>query len=238
MVTTNIIDTADSIKVRLQRMCVWHVCADFRAYLSWHVLFSTLLYSRFGSKRQQLDRFDIIDWFSAKLLVYRRLLKAFNFGFVVDGATIIGGDGTAPTDVWFRVVKKKQIIPCRWMNFGVFRKNIFGVVSLQIVLKKKAVDDIMGGEDAWANVDKTQVQHHALQLLYLKGGRGAIALTLAIGSFEFHAFGTFRKVVPTVLFVELFLVSRQQDNAINDVLCTVFVEITFFTRKFNAYLVL
>lgn len=27
----------------------------------------------------------------------------------------------------------------------------------QIVLKKKAVDDIMGGEDAWANVDKTQV---------------------------------------------------------------------------------
>lgn len=28
---------------------------------------------------------------------------------------------------------------------------------LQIVLKKKAVDDIMGGDDAWANVDKTQV---------------------------------------------------------------------------------
>ena len=27
----------------------------------------------------------------------------------------------------------------------------------QIVLKKKAVDDIMGGDDAWANVDKTQV---------------------------------------------------------------------------------
>lgn len=24
------------------------------------------------------------------------------------------------------------------------------------MLKKKAVDDIMGGEDAWANVDKTQ----------------------------------------------------------------------------------
>eukprot|EP00904_Undaria_pinnatifida_P004757 jgi/Undpi1/14282/HiC_scaffold_9.g03931.m1 len=30
-------------------------------------------------------------------------------------------------------------------------------ITRKIVLKKKAVDDIMGGEDAWANVDKTQL---------------------------------------------------------------------------------
>ncbi|CAM9730485.1 unnamed protein product [Scytosiphon promiscuus] len=29
-------------------------------------------------------------------------------------------------------------------------------ITRKIVLKKKAVDDIMGGDDAWANVDKTQ----------------------------------------------------------------------------------
>ncbi|CAM9352481.1 unnamed protein product [Choristocarpus tenellus] len=29
-------------------------------------------------------------------------------------------------------------------------------ITRKVVLKRKAVDDILGGEDAWANVDKTE----------------------------------------------------------------------------------
>lgn len=37
------------------------------------------------------------------------------------------------------------------------------------MLKKKAVDDIMGGDDAWANVDKTQVYAYVYRSLNLGG---------------------------------------------------------------------
>lgn len=81
---------------------------------------------------------------------------------------------------WFTVVKLTLV------GLLVTLSNSARVATClaQILLKKKAVDDIMGGEDAWANVDKTQVSVRTrvdrattvLRCMYVADG------TLAIGA--------------------------------------------------------